>query len=197
MVMAFRPDSQFSTRLPNGKDQPWYFLSRLTSNKNYDNIKQNDRLLAIWLGKGYCHFTTSAIEKESTYIDQNINYPNDIDGLQQYVYYQYTIQLKKAIVFIKFVEDSIKSAIHNISHPKINQMKFLLRGKDNGRYPAFNGIIQNIYNIQNIYVSFQQGVNKETPEEKQGVSIGQRMLYKLMTTPDQRDPKAEQIQQVI
>lgn len=34
--------------LLNGKNEPWYFISRLTRNKNYDNIGMGDRTLAIW-----------------------------------------------------------------------------------------------------------------------------------------------------
>lgn len=44
--------------MPNGKDAPWYFVSRLSANKNDENINMGDRLLAVWLGKGYYHFTT-------------------------------------------------------------------------------------------------------------------------------------------
>lgn len=44
--------------LPNGKDAPWYFVSRLSANQKDENINMGDRLLAVWLGKGYYHFTT-------------------------------------------------------------------------------------------------------------------------------------------
>ena len=45
------------------------------------------------------------------------------------------------MAFIKYGEEPIKSAVHNVAHPKINYLKFVLGGKDNGRYPAFNGIL--------------------------------------------------------
>lgn len=35
-------------RLVNGKNAPWYFVSRLTSNNPYDDVGMGDRLLAIW-----------------------------------------------------------------------------------------------------------------------------------------------------
>ena len=38
----------YPDRLLNGKNAPWYFVSRLTSNMNYKNIEMGDRLLAIW-----------------------------------------------------------------------------------------------------------------------------------------------------
>ena len=38
----------FPTRLINGKNQPWYFVSRLTTNEEYDNVRMGDRALAIW-----------------------------------------------------------------------------------------------------------------------------------------------------
>lgn len=43
---------RFLTRYPkplySGKKEPWYFVSRLTSNVKYDNVGMGDRLLAIW-----------------------------------------------------------------------------------------------------------------------------------------------------
>ncbi len=38
----------YPKRLINGKNGPWYFVARLTSNKPYDDIGMGDRLLAIW-----------------------------------------------------------------------------------------------------------------------------------------------------
>ena len=38
----------YPERLPNGKNEPWYFVSRLTTNEPYDNIRMGDRTLAIW-----------------------------------------------------------------------------------------------------------------------------------------------------
>ena len=38
----------YPKRLINGKNAPWYFVSRLTSNKPYDDVGMGDRLLAIW-----------------------------------------------------------------------------------------------------------------------------------------------------
>jgi hypothetical protein len=38
----------YPVRLANGKNAPWYFMSRMTSNKNYGNIGMGDRTLAVW-----------------------------------------------------------------------------------------------------------------------------------------------------
>ena len=35
-------------RLFYGKNAPWYFVSRLTTNKEYENARMGDRALAIW-----------------------------------------------------------------------------------------------------------------------------------------------------
>lgn len=40
----------FPERLLYGKNAPWYFVSRLTSNYNYQNVDMGDRLLAVWQG---------------------------------------------------------------------------------------------------------------------------------------------------
>ena len=38
----------YPKRLENGKNAPWYFVARLTSNKPYDDANMGDRLLANW-----------------------------------------------------------------------------------------------------------------------------------------------------
>jgi hypothetical protein len=38
----------YPKRLIPGKNAPWYFIARLTANKNYQDITMGDRLLAIW-----------------------------------------------------------------------------------------------------------------------------------------------------
>lgn len=53
----------YPTRMPKGKEAPWYFVSRLTANKKDENINMGDRLLAIWLGKGYYHLATCDLPK--------------------------------------------------------------------------------------------------------------------------------------
>lgn len=101
----------YPKRLPNGKDAPWYFVARLTSNKKYDNIGMGDRILALWLGKGFYHFTTCDAPKSNPNVAANIDYPSDIDGLWTYVYYSYSAEQKKAVAFIKFgdTEEPIKT----------------------------------------------------------------------------------------
>lgn len=45
-------------QLFQGISEPWYFMSRLTSNDPYDNIRMGDRLLAVFLGRdGYTFIT--------------------------------------------------------------------------------------------------------------------------------------------
>jgi hypothetical protein len=38
----------YPVQLPTGKSAPWYFMARLTSNENYDNVRMGDRILAMW-----------------------------------------------------------------------------------------------------------------------------------------------------
>lgn len=40
----------YPERLLAGKNQAWYFVSRLTLHQDYDNIRMGDRVLAIWQG---------------------------------------------------------------------------------------------------------------------------------------------------
>jgi hypothetical protein len=66
----------------------------LTTNKKHqDKSKPGDRLLAVFIGKGYYHFST--YEK---FVD--INYHNSLEGIWNFLYYSY--RGSEAIAFIKF-----------------------------------------------------------------------------------------------
>jgi hypothetical protein len=54
----FRFLTTYPERLLAGKNAPWYFLARFTTNIPHSDIGMGDRVLAIWQGQGYYHFTT-------------------------------------------------------------------------------------------------------------------------------------------
>lgn len=95
-----------------GKDAPWYFVSRLSSNKNTDNVNMGDRLLAIWLGKGFYHFITCDKSEK-----------------------------KNAVAYIKFGEIDFKKVEHEVTHPTTKFVRFTVGGTDDKRHPVFNGLL--------------------------------------------------------
>lgn len=101
----------------NGKNAPWYFVSRLTLNANYANTNMGDRLLAIWQGQGYYHYTTCDEPSKRANVIKNINYPVDIEGVWTYVYYSYSAAEKKAVGFAKYNNLEPRSVLHTVSHP--------------------------------------------------------------------------------
>ncbi len=48
----------YPKRLVSGKNAPWYFVARLTRNVELDDLQFGDRLLAIFQGVNFYHFTT-------------------------------------------------------------------------------------------------------------------------------------------
>jgi len=74
---------------------------------------------------------------------QNINYPEDIDGLWTYIYYSYSAENKKAVAFILFGDDDTpKKAVSEVFNPPSKYLKFTIGGTDQNRYPGFNGMIR-------------------------------------------------------
>ena len=61
-----------------------------------------DRLLAIWQGNGFYHFTTCNVEGNNPNVIVNNNFPTDIEGLWTYVYYSYSRTNRRAVGFIKY-----------------------------------------------------------------------------------------------
>lgn len=42
--------------MPEGKNQPWYFVSRLTRNNPHTDVAMGDRVLGVWLGADGYYF---------------------------------------------------------------------------------------------------------------------------------------------
>jgi hypothetical protein len=142
---------RYLTRYPfiqwAGKNQAWYVVSRLTSNEKNDNAGFGDRVLAIWQGQGYYHYTTCNAADGNPNFTANINYPEDIEGLWAYVYYSHGRQAKRSVGFIKFGDAAPQRIQHDVTHPAFLFLRFVL-GKD-AWYPAFNGVFRNvIFRIQ-------------------------------------------------
>lgn len=95
---------RFLTRHPvpllEGKNQPWYFVSRLARTDPYDNIRIGDRVLAIWLGQAGYTFITMDDKTNNPNIFKAIPY-EDIEGVWTYVYFSYSNKLNSAVGFIK------------------------------------------------------------------------------------------------
>jgi hypothetical protein len=72
-----------------GKDQPWYFISRLTSNKPYGNIAMGDRTLGIWMGQDGYTFITNDLQTTNPNVVKAIPY-GDVEGVWSYIYFSYS-----------------------------------------------------------------------------------------------------------
>ncbi len=66
------------TRYPeplwDGKNAPWYFVSRLTSNNPYKNNEMGDRTLAVFLGEDSYYFATNDINTDNPNVSKDVNY---------------------------------------------------------------------------------------------------------------------------
>ena len=84
-----------------GKSEPWYFMSRLTVNKEYQNVEKGDRLLAIWQGQGSYTFITNDYKSNNWNLNKNIEY-GDIEGVWTYIYFSYSSITSQAVGFVKY-----------------------------------------------------------------------------------------------
>lgn len=66
-------------------------MIRLTNTEKYeDNVSLGNRVLAIWTGKGYYHFTTYDKKTNKASISANTNYDDFMEGNWNYIYYSFT-----------------------------------------------------------------------------------------------------------
>jgi hypothetical protein len=122
--------THYPVRMWGGKDAAWYFTARLTINQNFADAGFGDRLLAIWQGQGYYHFTTCNSDNGNPNYTANINYPDDIEGLWTYVYYSHGKAAKRSVGLIKYGAKGQPQRIqHDVQHPAILYLKFILAGK--------------------------------------------------------------------
>ena len=68
-------------------------------------MNYGDRTLAIWLGKGFYHFTTYSHKYAN--IVHNIDHPVDIEGLWTFIYYSHNLYKKESVAMIKFGEGKV------------------------------------------------------------------------------------------
>ena len=109
---------RFLTRHPEplytGLSEPWYFMSRLTSNDPYDNVNMGDRLLAIWLGNkdnGYT-FITNDKKTSNANLYKPIHY-TDIEGVWTYIHFSYS---NKKAVGIVYANKEAKTLVLDVEH---------------------------------------------------------------------------------
>lgn len=84
--------------------QPWHTLIRLSNQRKYNDMTNNgDRVLAIWVGKGFYHFTTYDQKANQVNIVQNVDYKDQLEGRWNFIYYSYTKQdTPRAVGFVVF-----------------------------------------------------------------------------------------------
>ncbi|CAD8193826.1 unnamed protein product [Paramecium pentaurelia] len=133
---------RYLTRYPKpmyqGKTQPWYFVSRLTNNINYQDTEKGDRLLGIWQGQGFYTFFTNDYKTNNWNLNQQIEY-YDIEGVWTFFYFSYSNTFNKAVGFIKYSDQDSQSITINAYHETIIYLKLIIGGSDLSIYPAING----------------------------------------------------------
>jgi hypothetical protein len=81
----------------------WMQLIRLSANKEVEDAqKVGDRTLAIFLGKGFYHFTTYNMVGRKPSVFENIPYENHLEGQWSYIYYSYDLDAQTATGWVRF-----------------------------------------------------------------------------------------------
>jgi hypothetical protein len=98
----FRYLTHYPTRMWNGKNAGWYFVARLTSNQAYADGGVGDKLFVCYQGGGIYQTGTDGVG------NQNIGFPEDIEGLWTYHYFSYSRPNKRAVAFWKFGDAAVQ-----------------------------------------------------------------------------------------
>jgi len=84
--------THYPKQLMKGLQNDWSFMARLTKNEKFGDAGLGDRTLALWLGRGFYHFTT--YDGGNANKVHNINHPADIEGLWTFIYHSHSIAEK-------------------------------------------------------------------------------------------------------
>lgn len=104
-----------------------------------------DRTLAIWVGRGYYHFTTYNLKNNVVNNIQNIDYELSLEGVWNFIYYSYSASREQATGFVKFGDDGRvkRVAFTGFSHKPIGPNLVFKIGKDL-TYEGFNGLVSGV-----------------------------------------------------
>jgi uncharacterized iron-regulated membrane protein len=125
----FRYLTHYPGRMWTGKNEAWYFLSRLTNSKIFGDIAYGDRMLSVFQGASYYQFATTQAENGNANNAQNIAFPEDIEAVWTYLYFSHSKVAKRTVAFIKYGEAGPQRIAWDLSHPVFNFVQFVLGGK--------------------------------------------------------------------
>ena len=132
----------------SGKNQPWYFVSRLTRNDPYENARLGDRVLTVWLGQDGYYFITQDDKTSNANVYKSVPY-EDIEAVWTYIYVSYSGKVNQAVGFVKYGDGDVKRVEIPVTHTPPNFLRLVVGGNDVrnefslplklNAYPGFNG----------------------------------------------------------
>jgi hypothetical protein len=111
---------RFLTRYPvahlDGLNKPYYFIARLTENVPNKNDKNlGDRTLATFFSQTSYHFATYNAKTNEPNVHGDIEYPKDIEGVWNYLYFSYSSIENRGVAYVVFTE-GVKQLDFKVEH---------------------------------------------------------------------------------
>lgn len=101
-------------------------MARLTKNEKLGDAGLGDRTLALWLGWGFYHFTTTNGGDSNAW--RNLAHPADIEGVWTFIYHSHSLDQKETTAFVRFGDSKIEKIVVPATHPVPTYLKFYLSG---------------------------------------------------------------------
>ncbi|CAD8190751.1 unnamed protein product [Paramecium octaurelia] len=139
--------SEHSTKQHAREEGQYYFLSRMTTNEEYEDFSfYGDRTLALFLYDNSFVFSTYDITTQSKTKDTNVVLNENMDSIWYFVVYTYSSQQRKVVGYVvKYGEGAPKYRIEiEAQHVPPTYVKFIFGGKHMD-YLGLNGQFANIF----------------------------------------------------
>jgi hypothetical protein len=127
---------------------PWHTVIRLSNTQKHEDLAAlGNRVLAIWVGKGFYYFTTYDKKTGRPDVVARQNYDDNLEGHWNFIYYSYKLSAAKAVGFVVFGEYENKIArieFNDIIHNPLTNYARVRVGAKEFSYLPFNGMIYNV-----------------------------------------------------
>lgn len=122
----------------------WMSVARLTSGTG-DFSAVGDRVLAMFIGRGFYQFSTYNLARNINMQPFNIDYGRSLEGVWNFVYVCYSGPASTALAWARFGDDNrvVRAMVSEVRHELLPGHATFTMGKE-FRYMGFNGLVKGL-----------------------------------------------------
>lgn len=122
----------------------WHQIIRMSTTPVYEDLaKMGNRALAVFVGKGFYHYSTYDITRDLANVYANIDYGEELEGYWNFIYFGYKrfLETPRAVGYTYFsrIKEIRRVEIPNVKHWLLRDYVKIVVGAKEFSYMPFNG----------------------------------------------------------